>query len=153
MELHRTCYTFVFVTFHHLCYWKTFSFLCQTFWIFICFDFEILSSLSAPLMRRKAEQIWLSNKGDSTWSTTRCRKTPPLPSFSRCKSCWWSRFNWTSCRGGCKSASFLCQWCRLLINTLVDGIIFNYLLLFAAACWPVCNGWFLHCLNNSYCIF
>lgn len=42
---------------------------------------------SAPLMRRKAEQTLLWSRAASTWDTTRCQKTLPLPSSSR-----WRRF-------------------------------------------------------------
>lgn len=43
----------------------------------------ILSWIPAPLMRRRAELIWSSNKADFTWDTTRCQRTPQLPSYSR----------------------------------------------------------------------
>lgn len=38
---------------------------------------------SVPLMKRRAEQTWLWNKEDFTWSTTLCQKIFPLLSYLR----------------------------------------------------------------------
>ena len=38
---------------------------------------------SVPLMRRRAEQIWLWNKENFTWDTTLCQKIFPLLSYLR----------------------------------------------------------------------
>lgn len=43
----------------------------------------ILILTSVPLMRRRAEQIWLWNKEDFTWGTTLCQKIFPLLSYLR----------------------------------------------------------------------
>lgn len=51
----------------------------QTF----CWTYYIFFLTSVPLMRRRAEQIWLWNKEDFTSGTTLCQKIFPLLSYLR----------------------------------------------------------------------
>lgn len=118
--------------------------------LFLHLLFLFSSQIPAPLMRRKAERTWLSNKADSTWDTTRCQRTLPSPSYSR-----WKGFLmiWRSWETLCPSegatrqladVGWSCVWCCCLWNNFIWFIKFYFIFL----CFPLishttlCIRWF-----------